>query len=184
MKILHTSDWHLGARLGDYSRIDEQKEVLEEIKQIAEQNDVSLVIVAGDLFDTFNPPVEAAELLYRELKKLSDDGRRPVIAIAGNHDSPDRIEAPDPLAAECGIFFVGYPEMQKKETVLECGTHISFPDRGILEVETAGGEKARIITTAYANENRLRRYLGAEDREQKISEVLGQLWKELADKYL
>lgn len=183
MKILHTSDWHLGARLGDYSRIDEQKEVLEEIRHIAEENGVSLVIIAGDLFDTFNPPVEAAELLYRELKKLADDGRRPVIAIAGNHDSPDRVEAPDPLAAECGIFFVGYPEMQKAETVLECGTRISFPDRGILEVETSAGEKARIITTAYANENRLRRYLGAEDREQKISEVLGQLWKALADKY-
>jgi exonuclease SbcD len=51
--------------------MEEQKEVMEEICQIADREDVDLVVVSGDLYDTFNPPVEATELLYRTLKKLS-----------------------------------------------------------------------------------------------------------------
>jgi exonuclease SbcD len=64
MKILHTADWHLGKKLDNISRLEEQKEVLQEICDIADQQQVDVVIVAGDLFDTFNPPVEATELLY------------------------------------------------------------------------------------------------------------------------
>ena len=100
MKILHTSDWHLGKRLEEFSRLEEQKAVMQEICEIAEREQADAVIVAGDLFDTFNPPTEAIDLLYKTLKRLTANGRRPVIAIAGNHDSPDRIEAPDPLARD------------------------------------------------------------------------------------
>ena len=109
MKILHTADWHLGKRLDDRSRLEEQQVVLQEICEIAEREGADAVLVAGDLFDTFNPPTEAVDLLYSTLKRLTADGHRPVIAIAGNHDSPDRIEAPDPLARACGIIFAGYP---------------------------------------------------------------------------
>ncbi len=108
MKMLHTSDWHLGKRLEDFSRLEEQKAVMQEICEIAEREQVDVVIVAGDLFDTFNPPTEAVDLLYKTLKRLTANGRRPVIAIAGNHDSPDRIEAPDPLAASAD-HLAGYP---------------------------------------------------------------------------
>ena len=62
LKILHTADWHLGKRLQEFSRIEEQKEVLEEIIQIAESENVDLVLLAGDIFDTFNPSHEAVEL--------------------------------------------------------------------------------------------------------------------------
>src|SRR5512133_365919 len=109
MKLLHTSDWHLGKYLNNFSRHEEQQEVLEEICEIAERENVNAVLIAGDLFDTYNPPTESVELFYRILKRLSANGTRAVIAIAGNHDSPERIEAPDPLARECGIIFAGYP---------------------------------------------------------------------------
>ena len=69
-----------------------------------------MVLVAGDLFDAFNPSTEAVDLLYKTLKLLTNNGLRPVIAIAGNHDSPGMIDAPDPLARECGIVMIGYPE--------------------------------------------------------------------------
>ena len=65
MKILHTADWHLGKKLNDFSRIDEQRAVLEEICEIAEKEDVDAVIIAGDLFDSFNPSNEAVELFYK-----------------------------------------------------------------------------------------------------------------------
>ncbi|MCB0293286.1 MAG: exonuclease subunit SbcD, partial [Calditrichaeota bacterium] len=101
MKILHTADWHLGKRLERFSRLEEQREVLEEICGIAEQEAVDAVIIAGDIYDTFNPASEAVELFYKTVKRLADEGRRAVVAIAGNHDSPDRFAAPEPLAREC-----------------------------------------------------------------------------------
>lgn len=104
MKILHTSDWHLGKRLENFARIEEQRDFLLEIEQIADNNNVDAVIIAGDLFDTFSPPIDALELFYKSLKKISKNGKRPVIAIAGNHDSPDRIAAPDPLAKSVAYF--------------------------------------------------------------------------------
>ena len=98
MRILHTSDWHLGKNLESFSRLEEQIEVLEEILEISDRFDVDAILIAGDLFDTFNPPAKAVEIFYKYLKRLTKSASRPVIAIAGNHDSPDRIEAPDPLA--------------------------------------------------------------------------------------
>jgi DNA repair protein SbcD/Mre11 len=74
MKILHTSDWHLGKRLDDFSRMEEQQAVLLEICEIAERENVDVVLVAGDLFDTFNPPTEAVDLFYKTLKRLTNNG--------------------------------------------------------------------------------------------------------------
>jgi len=71
MKILHTADWHLGKRLDSFSRVDEQLLVMEEIIQLADQQEVDLVLIAGDLFDTFNPGVEAIELFYKTIKRLA-----------------------------------------------------------------------------------------------------------------
>ena len=183
MKFLHTSDWHLGAKLGNYSRLDEQREVLAEMRRISEDEAVDFVLIAGDIFDTFNPPNEAVELLYRELKLFACDGRRPVIAIAGNHDSPDRIEAPDPLAAECGIFFIGYPDYTRGPTELAGGGRLEFPEKGILKLQLPDKPPVRIITTPYANEYRLREYLGAADREEKLSELLAAGWRDLAGRW-
>jgi len=112
MKILHTSDWHLGKKLGHYSRLEEQINVLDEICTIADEHAADVVVIAGDLFDTYNPPNEAVDLFYSTVKRLSREGKRPVFAIAGNHDSPDRIQTPDPLARECGIIFIGNPQVK------------------------------------------------------------------------
>lgn len=182
MKFLHTSDWHLGARLGEFSRLDEQREVLEEIRILADAENVDFIIIAGDIFDNFNPPNEAVELLYRELKKLTNNTKRPVIVIAGNHDSPDRIEAPDPLAAECGIFFIGYPDFIRPEVIFD-DSRVSFPEKGIVMIEIAGNPPVRILTTPYANENRLRKYLEAGKREEQLAEILSESWEALASSY-
>ena len=62
MKILHTADWHLGKRLDNFSRHFEQVEVMQEICEIAEKENVDAILIAGDLFDTFNPPTESVDL--------------------------------------------------------------------------------------------------------------------------
>jgi len=184
MKILHTSDWHLGKRLEDCSRIEEQQAVLQEICEIAEHEQVDAVLVAGDLFDTFNPPTEAVDLFYKTLKRLSNNGRRPLIAIAGNHDSPDRIEAPDPLARECGIIFSGYPNSVVPPFELESGLKVLHSEEGFLELKLPGIEiPLRMLLTPYANEFRLKTYLGVENSEEELRTVLQNRWQELATKY-
>ncbi|MBW8334035.1 MAG: exonuclease subunit SbcD [Prolixibacteraceae bacterium] len=184
MKLLHTSDWHLGKRLEDFSRIEEQQAVLQEICEIADREQVDAVLVAGDLFDTFNPPTEAVDLFYRTLKRLTNNGKRPVIAIAGNHDSPDRIEAPDPLARECGIIFAGYPNSVVPEFELESGLKVLRSEEGFLELQIPGiSVPLRLLLTPYANEFRLKTYLGQENSEDELRTVLQERWKELATKY-
>ena len=184
MKILHTADWHLGKKLDHFSRLEEQKKVMNEICTIANVQNVDVVIVAGDLFDTFNPPVEAVDLLYMTLKKLTNNGKRPVIAIAGNHDSPDRIDAPNPLARECGILFVGNPDVTIPTVTIENGFEITQSENGFLEIQLPQYEfPIRIITTPYANEMRLKTYLGAENKEEQLNQLLQDSWAALADKY-
>ena len=184
MKLLHTSDWHLGKRLEDFSRLKEQQAVLQEICEIADREQVDAVLVAGDLFDTFNPPTEAVDLFYKTLKRLSNNGRRPVIAIAGNHDSPDRTEAPDPLARECGIIFAGYPNSVVSPFELESGLKVLRSEEGFLELKLPGIEAPlRILLTPYANEFRLKTYLGQENSEEELRTVLQEKWQELAAKY-
>lgn len=184
MKILHTADWHLGKRLDFFLRIEEQKEVIQEICEIAEAEDVDMVIVAGDLFDAFNPPVEATELLYQSLKRLTNNGKRPVIAIAGNHDSPDRIDSPDPLARACGIIFVGYPHAVIKPFQLPDSFEVTKSDAGFIELVIPHlPYPVRVISTAYANELRLKQYLGLSEKAESLNELLYKSWKNLADKY-
>ena len=121
LKILHTADWHLGKRLQEYTRIAEQKLVLDEICQVADQEEVDLVLLAGDIFDAFNPSHESVELLYKTLRRLSKNGMRPVVAISGNHDSTQFVEAPDPLARELGILFYSrYDSIISCKQVLRC----------------------------------------------------------------
>ena len=184
MKLLHTADWHLGKRLDKFSRLEEQKAVLTEICEIADHENVDAVIVAGDLFDTFNPAAESVDLFYKTLKRLSKDGRRAVIAIAGNHDSPDRIEAPDPLARECGIIFAGYPNTAVALFSLETGLAVTKSAEGFIELKLpAINDPLRLLLTPYANEYRLKTYFGHENSEEKLRELLSAKWADLASQY-
>lgn len=184
MKILHTADWHLGKRLDNISRLPEQKEALNEICEIAESEAVHAVLIAGDLFDTFNPSAEAQELFYKTLKRLGNNGKRAVIAIAGNHDQPDRIEAPDHLARECGIIFIGYPNSKVSACNNDGGLCITKSEEGFIELKLQQCKTPlRIIATPYANEFRLKTYLAGENPEEELRNVLQANWQRLADKY-
>jgi len=184
MKLLHTSDWHLGKRLENLLRLDEQKEVLNEICEIADTEQVDAVIISGDLFDTYNPSAEAVDLFYRILKRLANNGKRAVIAIAGNHDSPDRIAAPDPLARECGILFAGYPNVVIPPFELDAGLTVTQSEEGFVELHLHRcSDPLRILLTPYANEFRLKAYLGHEDSEEELRKLLNDKWSSLAQKY-
>ena len=182
MKILHTADWHLGKRLDRFSRLDEQVLVLDEIVQIAEQQKVDVILVAGDLFDNFNPSVEAIELFYKTLKRLSLNGKRPVIAISGNHDSPSLIDAPDPLARECGIILIGHPKAKVLPFEL-ADFKISKSVEGMIELNLKNHDfPLRMLHTAFANEVRLKEYFG-EHKEDALNKILAENWKTIAEKF-
>ena len=71
MRILHTSDWHLGKTLEQYSRLEEQEEFLQEFIEIVANNNIDLVIIAGDIYDNGNPPAKAEAMFYTTLKEYN-----------------------------------------------------------------------------------------------------------------
>lgn len=109
MRILHTSDWHLGRNLEQINRIGEQREFIDCLCRTVEEKKVDLVLIAGDIYDTYNPSAAAEELFYEAMDRLNDNGKRAVVVIAGNHDNPERLCAASPLVRKRGIILLGYP---------------------------------------------------------------------------
>jgi exonuclease SbcD len=108
MRFLHTSDWHVGKPLKGRSRLAEQRAVLAEIVGIARDQSVDAVLIAGDLYDSTAPKAEAQQLVISTLLELRETGAA-VIAIAGNHDHAESLEAYRALAGHVGITLVGLP---------------------------------------------------------------------------
>jgi exonuclease SbcD len=106
MKILHTSDWHIGKVLKGQSRVDEQIAVLADVVSIAAEERPDLVIVAGDLFDTAAPTAEARKIVIRALTALRRHAAE-VVVIAGNHDNGADLDALRPWAEGVGITLRG-----------------------------------------------------------------------------
>ena len=113
MRFLHLSDLHLGKRVCEFSMLDDQRYILEQILSMLDSHPVDAVLLAGDLYDKPVPPAEAVRLLDWFLTELS---RRelPVFAISGNHDSADRVAFGSALLAESRVYvspvFSGPPE--------------------------------------------------------------------------
>src|SRR4029450_3977204 len=97
VRLLHTSDWHVGRAIRGRSRAAEHRAVLAEIAAVADRDEVDLVVVAGDLFDTAAPTPEAERIVYRALLDLAAGGR-PVVVVAGNHDSDGPLGVAEPRA--------------------------------------------------------------------------------------
>lgn len=106
MKLLHTSDWHVGKTLKGRSRLDEQKAVLAEIVALAIEHEVDAVLIAGDVYENVAPTAEAQQLVVRTLLQLAR-AEIEVIAIAGNHDHGPTFEAYRPLMRQVGIQLIG-----------------------------------------------------------------------------
>lgn len=131
MRLLHTGDWHVGRLMRGRSRLDEHRAVLAEMVEVAAERDVDLVVVAGDLFDVASPAPEAERLVYQALLDLAADGRQ-VLVVAGNHDSPRRLQAVAPLAGLGRVHVVPY---------------VVAPGQGGLdELVLRGGDVVRLAT--------------------------------------
>lgn len=186
MRILHTSDWHLGRSLEGRSRLPEQRAFLEELCAIVEQKNVNLLLIAGDIFDTYNPPAEAEELYYDALERLNGNGRRAIVVIAGNHDSPDRLHAANPLANRHGIFILGYPG--ETMSIAANQSFINTGGPGWLEIAVPGcPEHVVVAAVPYPSEQRLNEVLAETlketDIQQAYSERVGQAFTQAAENF-
>ena len=106
MRLLHTSDWHLGRQFHGASLIQEQAAALDRIVELAAAAEVDAVLIAGDIYDRAIPPAEAVALFNDTLARLSRGGVA-VVAIAGNHDSHVRVSVYDPLLSAFGVTIRG-----------------------------------------------------------------------------
>lgn len=165
MRFLHTADWHLGKNLERYSRLDEQEKFLEDILSLVEEKKIDVVLIAGDVYDSVNPPARAERLFYDTLKKISANGERLIVIIAGNHDNPERLVAAGPLAMEHGIIMIGTPK-----TIIPAGEYgkhrVVQSGEGFIEIEI-NREKAVILTVPYPSEKRLDEILYKEMETEK-----------------
>lgn len=139
MKLLHTSDWHVGKKIRGRSRADEHRAVLAEIVDLARTHEVDAVLVAGDLFETASPTPESEEIVYSALLSLAEDGRQ-VFVIGGNHDNAKRLSALRPLMALGHIRVVG---------------DVSKPaEGGVVSVEI-DGERLTVASLPFVSQSRI-----------------------------
>lgn len=136
MRIVHTSDWHVGRRWKGIQRLDEMEAVLDHLAEFIEREVVDLVLHTGDVFDSRNPPAEAERLVNRFFVRVGKAGAHMVV-IAGNHDDPQRLDARSLLSEYANVQILGRPR--------------SAQQGGHRVVSTRIGEKAVVGALPFAS---------------------------------
>lgn len=140
MRLIHTADWHLGQNFHGYDRHDEHQVFLDTLLDLLDNEEADALLIAGDVFDSAHPPVQAQRQLYTFLAQARQ--RRPslqTLIIAGNHDSAVRLEVAAPLTAAFGTRIVGQVPRQNDGSI--------DPDRLILPLHDAEGRVAALCLT-------------------------------------
>ncbi|MBA9085173.1 exonuclease SbcD [Fontibacillus solani] len=169
MRILHTGDWHLGRTLEGRSRLAEQEQFLDELVVMADAEKVDVIMMAGDVYDSVNPPAAAESMFYEAAARLAENGRQ-LVVISGNHDQPERIAAVSPLVARRGITLVGLP----------------LPEAVQLHAPRTN-ERAVIAALPYPSEARLAELLAGDGDENELrlaySAKVGKLMRQLGSAF-
>jgi exonuclease SbcD len=137
VKLLHTSDWHVGKVLKGQARLDEQIKALGQIVEVAREERPDLVIVAGDLYDTASPTADATKVVTRALSALKTTGAD-VVAIGGNHDNGPALDALRPWADAAGISLRGAVGQKAGDLVISG--------------ETGRGERWRLVALPFLSQ--------------------------------
>jgi exonuclease SbcD len=160
MKLLHTSDWHIGRALYGRKRYEEFEAFLNWLAQLIESENIDVLLVAGDVFDNSTPSNYAQELYYRFLCRVATSSNRHVVVIAGNHDSPSFLNAPKELLEFLNIHVVGYVSDQPEDELIVLSGKNNQPGLIVCAIPYL---RDRDIRTAEAGES-------VEDKERKIVE--------------
>jgi len=127
LRILHTSDWHLGRQFHNVSLLDDQRHALEQLLAVIRERQVDVVLVAGDIYDRSVPPAAAVELLDATVHRICHELQVPLIMIAGNHDGPQRLAFGARQLAGAGLHVFGPLQRELQPVILEkAGVEVAF----------------------------------------------------------
>ena len=127
MKIIHTSDWHIGKIVNEFSMIEDQKHILNKLIELIEEEQPKVLIIAGDIYDRSIAPVEAVELLNETLSTLIMDKNIKVVAISGNHDSGERLSFGSKILEKQGLYICGRDnELYRHVLIKDDNRNINF----------------------------------------------------------
>lgn len=166
MRILHTSDLHIGKKLMGRDRYAEYRAILCELADICRDERVDLTLIAGDVFDTYTPSAESEEIFYSGVKEIARHCA--VLIISGNHDDYVRLTAAAALASEINVYILG-------NNLKAVGSAEGFPTRpvssgsGWVVFENAVGERVHINALPYPNEARFKEGSSDESFAEKMS---------------
>lgn len=158
LRLLHTSDWHIGRTLYGRKRYAEFDSFLSWLAGTIREKAIDVLLVAGDVFDTSAPSHRAQELYYRFLCQVAASTCRHVVVIAGNHDSPSFLNAPRDLLRTLNIYVVGSVTDSLEDEVLTLRNKEGTPELIVCAVPYL---RDRDIRTAEAGES-------LEDKELKL----------------
>lgn len=158
MRVLHTSDWHIGRTLYGRKRYEEFEAFLTWLAETIQQNEIDALLVAGDVFDTSAPSNRAQELYYRFLCRVTASSCRHVVVVAGNHDSPSFLNAPKELLKALDVHVVGSSTESLEDEVLVLRNEQDAPELIVCAVPYL---RDRDIRVAEAGES-------VEDKERKL----------------
>ncbi|QDG53427.1 exonuclease subunit SbcD [Persicimonas caeni] len=175
MRLLHTSDWHLGASIKQVDCHAEQDRFLSWLVDTLEERDIDVLVVAGDIFHYSNPSNAARKLFYNFLSRCARvDNLRKIIIVAGNHDSPSGLEAPRELLGHLDVHVVGALPRDEEE----------WPTC-LVPVEGHDGEVELVVAAVpYVQEARLGVSLGdggESELREEYQEAFARLYRRLAD---
>lgn len=168
MKFLHVADLHIGKIVNDFSMLEDQKFILEQIKDLAVKHVVEGILIAGDIYDRAIPPAEAVAVFDKFVTELSDLGIL-VFMISGNHDSPERISFGEGVLDRAGVYIAGVLKEELK--VVKISRDYGEIQVLLLPFVKPGQVDAR--TTEEAVEKLLSRYWEKENKQdEKVHRIL------------
>lgn len=166
MKFLHIADLHIGKIVNDFSMLEDQKFILDQICGMASANQADAVVIAGDVYDRVIPPSEAVTLLDRFINALTDLDIQ-VILISGNHDSPERLSFGENLFSRQGVHIAGVRKDELTKVVIEETTCVTE----FLLLPFVKPSQLGVRTSDEAMECLLKRYWQEEDQKEKKDSI-------------
>ncbi|NCB00880.1 MAG: exonuclease subunit SbcD [Spirochaetia bacterium] len=184
MKILHTSDWHLGRNLYTKKRYEEFTLFLDWLVNTILEEDIDVLLIAGDVFDTTLPSHRSQELYYRFLYKVSTTQCHSVVIIGGNHDSPSFLDAPKALLETLNVFVVGAMREEAKEEVIILKDKTNIPTLIVCAVPYLRDKDIRTAESGETIEDKNSKLiLGIKNHYEKVCLFAEQKQKELFEKH-
>jgi exonuclease SbcD len=172
MRLLHSSDWHIGRTLYGRKRYDEFAAFLDWMAEVIRRENIDVLLVAGDVFDTSAPSNRSQELYYRFLRSVADSQCRHIVVVAGNHDSPSFLNAPRDVLRYLNIHVIG------------CISE-SCSDEVLVLKDTSGEEELIVCAVPYLRDRDIRTAEAGEsiaDKERKLLDGIRNYYREVCER--